>query len=199
MLTTNRPDLLEAALAQRPGRVDLAVEVPLPDDAARLRLARLYARELPFSAAALGVVADRTEGCTASFFKELFRRTVLVAAEGGRPVSDPSLTQALDDRETLTRALLGSGPAGGGPGEAGRPGRPGVRRADVGRLDAARPSGGGVRLPGELRPDDRRPRRRRLVPPPRAAARGRGAGGERYAWLITIFRARFAAALANTS
>ena len=31
LLTTNRADLLEPALMQRPGRVDLAVEVPLPD------------------------------------------------------------------------------------------------------------------------------------------------------------------------
>ena len=32
VLTTNRADLLEAALTQRPGRVDLAVEMPLPDE-----------------------------------------------------------------------------------------------------------------------------------------------------------------------
>lgn len=31
LLTSNRPDLLEPALAARPGRIDLAVEVPLPD------------------------------------------------------------------------------------------------------------------------------------------------------------------------
>jgi cell division protease FtsH len=30
-LTTNRPDLLEPTLAARPGRVDQATEIPLPD------------------------------------------------------------------------------------------------------------------------------------------------------------------------
>ena len=30
VLTTNRPDLIEPALAARPGRVDLALEIPLP-------------------------------------------------------------------------------------------------------------------------------------------------------------------------
>ena len=35
VLTTNRPDVLEPALAARPGRVDLAVEIPLPDETAR--------------------------------------------------------------------------------------------------------------------------------------------------------------------
>ena len=42
LLTTNRADLLEPALSQRPGRVDLAVEIPLPDAAGRARLLSLY-------------------------------------------------------------------------------------------------------------------------------------------------------------
>jgi ATP-dependent 26S proteasome regulatory subunit len=58
LLTTNRVDVLEPALAQRPGRVDLAVEVPLPDQPARRQLIALYARSLPFSPAVL----DRGRG-----------------------------------------------------------------------------------------------------------------------------------------
>ena len=42
LLTTNRADLLEPALAERPGRVDLAAELPVPDAGARRRLIRLY-------------------------------------------------------------------------------------------------------------------------------------------------------------
>jgi hypothetical protein len=38
VLTTNRPDLIEPALAARPGRVDLALEIPLPDADGRRRL-----------------------------------------------------------------------------------------------------------------------------------------------------------------
>jgi hypothetical protein len=38
LLTTNRADLLEPALVQRPGRVDLAVEIPVPDAEGRARL-----------------------------------------------------------------------------------------------------------------------------------------------------------------
>jgi ATP-dependent 26S proteasome regulatory subunit len=34
ILTTNRPEQLETALASRPGRIDQAIEVPLPDDMA---------------------------------------------------------------------------------------------------------------------------------------------------------------------
>jgi ATP-dependent 26S proteasome regulatory subunit len=41
ILTTNRPEQLEGALAGRPGRIDQAIEVPLPDDVGREKLIRL--------------------------------------------------------------------------------------------------------------------------------------------------------------
>jgi len=44
ILTTNRPESLEAALASRPGRVDQAIEFPLPDGAGREKLVRLYSQ-----------------------------------------------------------------------------------------------------------------------------------------------------------
>ena len=44
VLTTNRPEQLESALAGRPGRIDQAIEVPLPDEIGRGKLVRLTAR-----------------------------------------------------------------------------------------------------------------------------------------------------------
>jgi ATP-dependent 26S proteasome regulatory subunit len=38
VLTTNRPEQLESALAGRPGRIDQAIEVPLPDEIGRGKL-----------------------------------------------------------------------------------------------------------------------------------------------------------------
>ena len=122
VLTTNRADLLEEALSQRPGRVDLAVEIPLPDEAARRALLGLYTRELPVSGAALDEAAAQCRGVTASFFKELARRTVLSALDSGRPVGDGVLAEAvvemLGDSEQLTRALLGGAPNDMEPGRA---------------------------------------------------------------------------------
>ena len=46
VLTTNRADLLEPALATRPGRIDQAVELPLPDADGRRRLLELYGEGL---------------------------------------------------------------------------------------------------------------------------------------------------------
>jgi ATP-dependent 26S proteasome regulatory subunit len=117
VLTTNRPDALEPALAARPGRVDLAVEIPLPDASARRRLLELYARGLELDAAALDATVARTEGMTASFFKELLRKATLAALAAGREAPAPAdldaaLDELLDERAALTRVLLGSGEPG---------------------------------------------------------------------------------------
>ena len=81
LLTTNRADLLEPALAARPGRVDVAVEIALPDAAARERLLALYGRGVPLELTSedIATAIERTDGVTASFLKELIRRSVLEA------------------------------------------------------------------------------------------------------------------------
>jgi ATP-dependent 26S proteasome regulatory subunit len=43
-LTTNRPDQIELALVSRPGRIDQAIEFPLPDEEGRAKLTKLYVR-----------------------------------------------------------------------------------------------------------------------------------------------------------
>lgn len=111
LLTTNRADLLEPALAQRPGRVDLAVEIPLPDAEGRRRLLDLYGGGLAVGEEVTREIVERTEGTTASFAKELVRRAVLVAAERDAATTADDLRAAADellsDRDRLTRRLLG--------------------------------------------------------------------------------------------
>ena len=82
LLTTNRADLLEEALAARPGQVDHAARLPLPDAVARRRLLRLYQGGLRISRASASEVVSRTEGVNASFIRELLRRAAVHAADG---------------------------------------------------------------------------------------------------------------------
>jgi ATPase family associated with various cellular activities (AAA) len=121
-LTTNRADVLETALADRPGRVDLAIEIPRPDARCRRRLLQVYARDLAVDADLDEVVAG-SEGVTASFIKELIRRTVLVSLRAGErpPVLRSAhfaevLAEMNSEHHALTRALLGAGSDGGEPG-----------------------------------------------------------------------------------
>lgn len=138
LLTTNRPDLLEEALAQRPGRVDQAVELPLPDADGRLRLILLYRGNLELELTDAGPIVAGTEGMTAAFVKELLRRAALVAAEqdgaaddaGALVVTDTqvrtALDQLLDERNRLTRVLLGSQVDPVQPGLRAGPPEPGL-------------------------------------------------------------------------
>ena len=82
LLTTNRADLLEEALAARPGQVDHTARLPLPDAAARRRLLRLYQGGLRISRASASEVVSRTEGVNATFIRELLRRAAVHAADG---------------------------------------------------------------------------------------------------------------------
>jgi hypothetical protein len=121
VLTTNRADLLEPALAARPGRVDQAVALELPGSDARRRLFDLYRGGLAVDTSRLDDVIARTDGVTASFLKELLRRAALLAAtresdaDGALRVSADDLATALDElldtRNAMTRTLLGSAPA----------------------------------------------------------------------------------------
>jgi hypothetical protein len=113
LLTTNRPELLEPALAARPGRIDQAIEVPLPDAICRRRLFDLYGQGLTQRLADRERFVQRTEGASAAFIRELMRKAALFAADEGSEiiVEDRHLDEALRELVVqggeLTKSLLG--------------------------------------------------------------------------------------------
>jgi cell division protease FtsH len=112
VMTTNRADLLEPALASRPGRVDQAVAFPLPDTDARSRLIDLFGRGLDLALADRASIVSETEGVSPAFLRELVRKAALHAARAGSPrVEDAHFREALDLLEkggSITRAMLGA-------------------------------------------------------------------------------------------
>jgi len=112
LLTTNRVDLLEPALAQRPGRVDLAVEVPLPDAAGRRALLELYGRGLDLAPGEAAEIVAGTDGATASLFAELARRAELLAATDGGSPDMGYVRAALAELMATQQALSMAGPRG---------------------------------------------------------------------------------------
>jgi hypothetical protein len=116
LLTTNRPEALERALAARPGRVDQAIEFPLPDEAGRSKLVRLYAAGATVSDDVVAHAAQATDGVSASFIKELMRRSIqfnLECRTNGDQVRilQNDIDQAIDELlfagGALNRTLLG--------------------------------------------------------------------------------------------
>ena len=114
ILTTNRPESLESALASRPGRVDQAIEFPLPDDVGRKKLVALYSHKMSINEDLIKEVVRRTDGVSAAFLKELMRRSAQFAVErnGDGNLLRKDVDQALDEMLVkgglLNRKLLGA-------------------------------------------------------------------------------------------
>jgi len=113
ILTTNRPEQIEPALVSRPGRIDQAIEFPLPDEEGRAKLTKLYARNLQISDELLDLIVRRTKGVSAAFIKELMRRCAQfqIESSGGNVLAQSSVDSALEEMlfagGTLNRRLLG--------------------------------------------------------------------------------------------
>jgi len=113
LLTTNRPEELEEALASRPGRVDQVIEFPAPDAAGREKLVRLYSKSLAVSESLVAMIVDRTDGVSASFIKELMRRSLQFRLErnAGEQIELQDVEDALNELVTaggrLNKRALG--------------------------------------------------------------------------------------------
>jgi ATP-dependent 26S proteasome regulatory subunit len=114
VLTTNRPEHLEVALASRPGRIDQAIEFPLPDDQGRRQLIRLYACGLALADEVVEVVVKKTKNASAAFIKELMRRSAQYCLQNGsdnvlKPQAlDAAIEEMLFTGGSLNAKLLGA-------------------------------------------------------------------------------------------
>jgi ATP-dependent 26S proteasome regulatory subunit len=124
ILTTNAPELLEAALASRPGRVDQAIEFPLPDDQGRRKLIHLYARGLRVSDEVANQLVRKTRKASPAFIKELMRRSAQFHLQEGSGADlaiahvEAALDEMLFSGGRLNSKLLGGAVGEGGRGEA---------------------------------------------------------------------------------
>jgi hypothetical protein len=121
ILTTNRPDVLEPALASRPGRIDQAIEFPYPDEEGRAKLVRLYARGSAVSEEVVQATARKTHQVSPAFIKELMRRAAQFQIEADKSeIAVEDVSNALDEMlfrgGLLNRKLLGCASIGFAPG-----------------------------------------------------------------------------------
>jgi len=117
LLTTNRADLLEEALAARPGQVNHTARLPLPDAVGRRRLLRLYQGRLRIGRASASEVVSRTEGVNASFIRELLRRAAVHAADA-RGARAAVLAPVNGSAAAPAHGSAGSQPGGSAPSPA---------------------------------------------------------------------------------
>jgi ATP-dependent 26S proteasome regulatory subunit len=96
--------VLNPLSTDRPGRIDQAIEVPVPGAPSRDKLLRLYARGMKLADKLVAEAVKRTEGVSAAFIKELMRRVAQVVVSRGetkpKEAAEPSerdLVEAPDD------------------------------------------------------------------------------------------------------
>ncbi|QUO47419.1 MULTISPECIES: AAA family ATPase [Halorubrum] len=107
---TNRPDAIDEALL-RPGRIEKAVETPLPDREARREILAIHAREMPVASSVdLNSVADRTAGYSGGDLAALVREAGLLAIEDAI-VDDGSPAETTVGRDHFERALAETSPS----------------------------------------------------------------------------------------
>lgn len=106
LLTTNRPELLEEALANRPGRIDQSIEFATPGPAERALLAQNYAGEVVLTATVIDYLVQNTEGASAAFIKELMRR----ALQWRLTASDDAAIEIADVEGALHELVLNQRP-----------------------------------------------------------------------------------------
>ncbi|MER8598320.1 AAA family ATPase [Mesorhizobium sp. M1339] len=107
LLTTNRPEDIEEALASRPGRVDEAIEIPLPDASCREQLIALYGQALTFESGAVADAVTRSDGSSAVYVKEMVRRLAQrsLARDGSHFVSRADVEVVFGDSGVLSSRL----------------------------------------------------------------------------------------------
>src|SRR5205085_1204568 len=82
VMNTNSLERLEAAVRNRPGRVDQLIQIPLPDAAARRQLLNHFARGVKLPAdGELEPVLAATDGTTPATLKEIVKRATVAAVE----------------------------------------------------------------------------------------------------------------------
>ncbi len=111
LFTTNRPDFLEKALAQRPGRVDQAIEITRPRPEQRLQLMHRLSRNMQIGGN-LESFVDRLDGASGALIEEFLRRALLIAeSSGSSAVEQEHLQSSYEElvlsQDGLTRRVLG--------------------------------------------------------------------------------------------
>ena len=113
---TNRPDAIDEALL-RPGRIEKAVETPLPDRAARREILGIHIEGTPTTAGVdLDILADRTDGYSGGDLAALVREAAMIAIEDGI-VGEGTSGGVAVNADHFERALAETAPSADGRGQ----------------------------------------------------------------------------------
>jgi transitional endoplasmic reticulum ATPase len=106
LAATNRPELIDPAL-RRPGRFDLVVEMPMPDQAARAAMLAVHVRGMPLAPDVdLAALARQTTDCVGADIAGLCRLAAMAALARDPDTTEPRV-RAIDFAAALQELQKG--------------------------------------------------------------------------------------------
>jgi transitional endoplasmic reticulum ATPase len=75
---TNRPDILDRALL-RAGRFDRLIQIPVPDNVARLKILKVHTKGMPLKDVSLEEIVSKTDGYVGADIEALCREAALIS------------------------------------------------------------------------------------------------------------------------
>ncbi|MDE1869224.1 MAG: AAA family ATPase [Candidatus Micrarchaeota archaeon] len=86
LAATNRPDIIDPALL-RPGRFDKIIEIPIPDESARLSIFKVHTKKMPLAKdVSLEELTKETENYTGAEIENVVREAGMNAIRNGKTV-----------------------------------------------------------------------------------------------------------------
>ena len=105
LATTNYPQNLDWALADRPGRFDLRINFGLPDIKGRRLIFEKYLRNIDQESINYKSWAKKTEGYSGAYLRELAALSFMIATERSAKLNDSLIQEAFSELEAQ-RALV---------------------------------------------------------------------------------------------
>lgn len=104
--TTNFPQHLDAAIADRPGRFDLRLDFGLPDEEQRLHILKKYIEDVEHNGVDLKSLANKTNGLSGAYLREIVMTSYMIALEEDTLINKAIMERALSSIESMRKVIL---------------------------------------------------------------------------------------------
>ncbi|MCU0390920.1 MAG: ATP-binding protein [Thermoflexibacter sp.] len=106
ILTTNSLERMERAIKDRPGRINQIVYFDVPNRALRMKYLKNYLHSYDATHLDIGVLADKIEGVSQAFIKDLVFRAVQVALESVNYLANGHLLLKMEHFDTALQEII---------------------------------------------------------------------------------------------
>ena len=104
--TTNFPQHLDAAIADRPGRFDLRLEFNLPDEEQRLHILTKYIKDVEHENINFKSISKKTKDLSGAYLREIVMTSYMIATEEKTIINNKIIEMALSSVREMRGKIL---------------------------------------------------------------------------------------------